>query len=405
MRAFGAVGGTPLFFSSGAGSRLRDVEGREYIDYVGSWGPLILGHAPAEVVAAVIAAARLGTSFGAPTEAELALAQAITARFPSIERVRMVSSGTEACLSAIRLARGFTGRDHIIKFEGCYHGHGDSFLVKAGSGALTLGVPSSPGVPAAVAALTHNARFNDLASVRAILTAHPGAVAAVVVEPIVGNMGVVPPQPGFLQGLRELTLEHGALLIFDEVITGFRVARGGAQELFGVRADLTTLGKVAGGGLPLGAYGGRADIMEKLAPLGPIYQAGTLSGNPLATAAGLAMLQALDRPGVHAELERKGARLEAGLRQAMAGVRMPLCYQRVGSMSTLFFARGPVTSLDSLQGVRTDLYAKFFHALLDRGVYFPPAQYEAFFVSLAHTDADLDYTVQAVADALATIAS
>ncbi|MBI4604111.1 MAG: glutamate-1-semialdehyde 2,1-aminomutase [Planctomycetes bacterium] len=403
VRAFKAVGGTPVFFRSGRGSRVADVEGREYVDCVGSWGPLILGHAHPEVVEAVVEAARRGTTFGAPTEAEVELAELIARRMPSVEKARLVSSGTEAALSALRLARGFTGRDRVIKFEGCYHGHGDSFLVKAGSGALTFGTPSSPGVPAALAALTHNARFNDLDSVRAILEGHPGEVAAVIVEPVVGNMGCVPPRPGFLQGLRELCDRHGALLILDEVITGFRLAPGGAQELYGVRADLTVMGKVVGGGLPLGAYGGRAEILARVAPEGPVYQAGTLSGNPLATAAGIATLKALGRPGAYEELDGKGRRLEEGVRRAMARSSLPLCFQRVGSMATLFFARGPVESLDSLGDCRTDRYAKLFHALLRRGVYFPPAQYEAFFLSLAHSDEDIDRIAQAVGEALGEV--
>lgn len=400
VRAFGSVGGTPLFFERGEGARLHDVDGKEYIDLVGSWGPLILGHAHPQVLEAILAAARKGSSFGAPTEAEVTLAELITARCPGVERVRLVSSGTEACLSAVRLARGFTGRDQILKFEGCYHGHADSFLVKAGSGALTLGVPSSPGVPAALGGLTLTARFNDLPAVEKLFAAHGKNLAAVIAEPVVGNMGLVPPLPGFLEGLRRITREHGALLILDEVMTGFRVARGGAQELYGVTADITTLGKVVGGGMPLAAYGGRRDILERIAPAGPIYQAGTLSGNPVATAAGIATLRALDRPGAYAELEGKARRLEEGLRPALARAPFPTCYQRVGSMATLFFARGPVHSLDDLKDVRTDLYAKLFHAALARGIYLPPSQYEAFFLSLAHTDAEIDRVVEGLTGAL-----
>jgi glutamate-1-semialdehyde 2,1-aminomutase len=403
VRAFGSVGGTPRFFVKGFGAKVVDVEGKEYIDCVGSWGPLILGHAHPAVVEAVAAAAARGTTFGAPTEAEVLLGEAIQRRMPSVERVRLVSSGTEACMSAIRLARGFTGRDRIVKFEGCYHGHADSFLIRAGSGALTFGVPSSPGVPAALAALTHNARYNDLDSVGGIFARNSGEIAAVIVEPVVGNMGVVPPRQGFLEGLRQLCDRHGALLVFDEVITGFRIARGGAQERFGVRADLTTMGKVVGGGLPLGAYGGRADILDKVSPTGPVYQAGTLSGNPIATAAGLATLEELDRPGVYEALEEKGRKLEAGILRGLAASRVAACFARVGSMATLFFTRGPVESLDSLAGVRTDLYARFFHALLRRGVYFPPAQYEAFFLSLAHSDGDVDRVGQAIGEALAEL--
>ncbi|HVR73931.1 MAG TPA: glutamate-1-semialdehyde 2,1-aminomutase [Planctomycetota bacterium] len=403
VRAFKAVGGTPVFLASGRGSRVKDADGREYIDCVGSWGPLILGHAHPEVIEAVTAATARGTTFGAPTEAEVVLAEMIQRRMPSVEKVRLTSSGTEAAMSAVRLARAATGRERILKFEGCYHGHGDSFLVKSGSGALTLGVPSSPGVPAALAALTHAVRFNDLDAVSSALEGRPGEFAAIIVEPVVGNMGTVPPKQGFLEGLRDLSSLHGALLIFDEVITGFRVASGGAEERYGVRPDLSVLGKVVGGGLPLAAYGGRGDVMEKIAPAGPVYQAGTLSGNPLATAAGIATLNVLARPGVYEELERKGARLEAGISRAISHSSIALSFQRVGSMATLFFARGPVESLDSLEGVRTDRYAKLFHGLLEEGVYFPPAQYEAFFISLAHTDEDLDRVTGAITRSLAAL--
>jgi glutamate-1-semialdehyde 2,1-aminomutase len=405
VRAFGAVGGTPVFLASGKGARVRDVDGREYLDFVASWGPLILGHAHPRVEEAVARALRAGATFGAPTEAEVELAELVRSFLPSVEMLRLVSSGTEAGMSAARIARGFTGRDRLIKFEGCYHGHADGFLVKTGSGALTLGVPSSPGVPEAVAALTLNARYNDLESVEAILERNRGQVAAVIVEPVAGNMGVVPPRPGFLEGLRELCDREGALLVFDEVITGFRVAPGGAQSLYGVRPDLTVLGKVLGGGLPLGAFGGRREVMEKLAPSGPVYQAGTLSGNPLATAAGLATLKILQEGGVHQRLEALGARLEAGLRSAIAAAGAEACLNRVGSMLTLFFTRGPVTDLDTLRGVRTDRYARFFHGLLDRGVYFPPAQYEALFVSAAHTEEDVDRAVAAAREALGEVGS
>ena len=402
VRAFGAVGGTPLFIESARGSRIRDVEGRELIDCVGSWGPLILGHRHPEVEEAVIAAARRGTTYGAPTEAEVELAELIRDRMPAVERVRLTSSGTEACMSAARVARAFTGRDRVVKFEGCYHGHADSFLVKSGSGALTFGVPSSPGVPAALAGLTHAVPFNDLDAVADLFERLGGEIAAVFVEPVVGNMGVVPPAPGFLDGLRELCDRNGALLVFDEVITGFRIAPGGAQERYRVRPDLTTLGKIAGGGLPLAAYGGRADVMGRIAPDGPVYQAGTLSGNPLATAAGIATLKALGRPGVYETLESRSARLEEGMLRAIRSAPgAALAYQRVASMATLFFARGPITSLGSLEGTRTDLYAKFFHGLLARGIYFPPAQYEAFFISLAHTEEDIDRIVAAAGEALA----
>ena len=397
VRAYGSVGGTPVFFVSGEGAKVRDVSGKEYIDCVGSWGPLILGHRHPEVEDAVEAALRRGSTFGAPTEAEAELAELVCDRVPSVEIVRLTSSGTEACMSAVRLARGFTGRDCIIKFEGCYHGHGDSFLIKAGSGGLTFGVPSSPGVPAALAELTLNARFNDLNSVEALMS---DRVAAVIVEPIGGNMGTVPPMPGFLEGLRELCDRNGALLILDEVMTGFRVAPGGAQELYSVRPDITTLGKVLGGGLPLAAFGGRREVFKQLAPDGPIYQAGPLSGNPLATAAGAATLRELGRSGVYDDLEAKAARLEEKTRAAIAATDLPLCYQRVGSMGTLFFNQGPIESLDSLADVNTDLYGKFFHSMLERGVYVAPSQYEAAFLSLAHTDADVDHIAESAAAAL-----
>lgn len=400
VRAFGSVGGRPLFFASGKGAKVRDVEGDEYIDCVGSWGPLILGHRHPAVEQAAEKALRGGSTFGAPTEAEVQLAELVCDRVPSVDVVRLTSSGTEACMSAIRLARGFTGRDRIIKFEGCYHGHGDSFLIKAGSGGLTFGVPSSPGVPAPLAELTLTARFNDLEAVEALFSQNDGQIAAVIVEPIAGNMGTVPPQDGFLVGLRELCTKSGALLILDEVMTGFRVAPGGAQELYGIEPDITTMGKVLGGGFPLAAFGGRREIFSRLAPEGPVYQAGTLSGNPVATAAGIATLTALGESGVYDELAAKGARLETQVRSAMAEVDLPVSFQRVGSMSTLFFAPGPVTSLDSLSGVNTERYGQFFQTLLKNGVYFPPSQYEAFFLSLAHTDDDLDRIGSAIRTAL-----
>lgn len=401
VRAFRAVGGTPVFVARGEGCRIRDVEGREYIDCVGSWGPLILGHRHPEVEAAVVDAARRGTTFGAPTEAEVVLAELVSERVPSVESLRLTSSGTEACLSAVRLARGFTGRDALLKFDGCYHGHGDSFLVRAGSGALTFGQPSSPGVPAAIASLTHSLPFNDIEAARELFEAKGETLAAAIVEPIAGNMGTVPPKPGFLEGLRALCDRYGALLIFDEVMTGFRVAPGGAQELYGVRPDITCLGKVLGGGLPLAGFGGRREILERLAPAGPVYQAGTLSGNPLAVAAGTKTLEILGRPGSYERLEALGRRLEASILEAVAASKVPLSFQRVGSMATLFFARGPVENLGSLAGVRTDLYARFFHGLLRRGVYFPPSQYEAFFLSLAHGEEEVDRIAAAVREALA----
>jgi glutamate-1-semialdehyde 2,1-aminomutase len=403
VRAFRGVGGTPRFLRAGQGAHVTDVDGRTYVDFLGSWGPLILGHAPAEVVEAVAEAARSGTSFGAPTDAEVELAERIAAAVPSMEMVRLVSSGTEAAMSAIRLARGFTGRDVIVKFEGCYHGHADSLLVKAGSGGATFGVPDSLGVPAALAALTVALPFNDLEAVAQLMAARGAEVAAVLVEPVAGNMGVVPPAPGFLAGLRELCTRHGALLVFDEVITGFRVARGGAQALYGIRPDLTCLGKVIGGGLPVGAYGGAAAVMSKVAPLGGVYQAGTLSGNPLAVAAGLATLRALERADAYARLEAHGARLAAGLARAAEKAGVPLQVNRVGSMLTAFFTGQRVTDYASAKTSDTARYARFFHAMLERGVYLAPSQFEAAFVSLAHSDADLEQAGTAAQEALAAL--
>ncbi len=403
VRACASVGGNPVFFSEGRGSRLVDVDGREYVDVMGSWGPLILGHAHPDVVDAVCRAARSGTSFGACTAAEVELAELICSRFGSVEKVRLVSSGTEAAMSALRLARGVTGRDEIIKFAGCYHGHADSFLISAGSGALTLGVPSSPGVPADLAKLTHLARFNDLENVRAVFEGAAGSIGALIVEPVAGNMGVVPPAEGFLAGLRELCDEHGALLIFDEVITGFRISSGGAQERYAVSPDLTVMGKVVGGGLPVGGFGGPAEIMNQIAPEGPIYQAGTLSGNPLATAAGLATLKALAGEQVYEGLEAAGAALAGGLQEAADSSGLSARVQRVGSMMTLFFNEKQVENLDSLDGVRTDLYTRFYQGMLEGGVTLPPSQYEAFFVSTAHSDEDIEKitsTAAAVLDSL-----
>jgi glutamate-1-semialdehyde 2,1-aminomutase len=404
VRAFRGVGGEPFFVDRAEGSRLTDVDGREYIDFVGSWGPLILGHAAPAVVEAVTEAARRGTSYGAPTAGEVDLAERITRAFPSMELVRLVSSGTEAAMSAIRVARGFTGRDVIVKFEGGYHGHADSLLVKAGSGGATFGVPDSAGVPAALAQLTATLAYNDLDAARDLFRAEGDRIAAIIVEPVAGNMGVVPPAPGFLEGLREVTTRHGALLIFDEVITGFRIAYGGAQERFGIRADLTCLGKIIGGGLPVGAYGGRRDVMERVAPLGPVYQAGTLSGNPLAVAAGTAALRALETPGTYDRLERLAAELEHGLRVAAEKARVPVTINRVGSMLTGFFTPGPVRDWPSAKTADTKRYARFFHAMLERGVYLAPSQFEAAFVSLAHSPQDIDAAGRAAADALAAIA-
>jgi glutamate-1-semialdehyde 2,1-aminomutase len=401
VRAFRGVGGTPLFIERASGCRVFDADGRSFLDWVGSWGPLLLGHAHPAVVAAIREQAERGSSFGAPTRLEVEMAEALTRLVPSLEMVRLVSSGTEATLSALRLARAATGRAKLVKFEGCYHGHADSFLIKAGSGAATLGVPDSPGVPESVARDTLLAHFNDLDSVAACLDAHRGGVAAVIVEPVVGNMGVVAPRAGFLQGLRRLCDEHGALLIFDEVMTGFRVGSGGAQERYGVRPDLTTLGKVIGGGLPVGAYGGRRDLMQLVAPAGPMYQAGTLSGNPLAMAAGLAVLRIVEsKLSLFDDLERTAARLEAGLRGAVARGSFPCTLARVGTLFTLFFGAHEVVDWRSAAACDRARYGRFFHAMLDRGVYLAPSQFEANFVSTAHTAADVDLTVDACAAAL-----
>ncbi|MEK7709200.1 MAG: glutamate-1-semialdehyde 2,1-aminomutase, partial [candidate division NC10 bacterium] len=371
-----------------------------YLDFLGSWGPLILGHAPAAVVEAISEAARRGTSYGAPTAWEVEIAEVISRAIPSIEMLRLVSSGTEAAMSAIRLARGATGRDAIVKFEGCYHGHADSLLVKAGSGGATFSLPDSAGVPPSLAALTVTLPFNDLEAVRRTFDARGSEIAAVIVEPVAGNMGVVPPVPGFLGGLREVTTRHGALLIFDEVITGFRVAYGGAQTLYGVTPDLTCLGKIIGGGLPVGAYGGRRDLMAHVAPLGGVYQAGTLSGNPLAVAAGLATLRALQDPSAYRRLEALGARLQAGLEAAAREAGGPLTVNRIGSMLTGFFTEGPVTDFASAKRSDTARYAKFFHAMLARGVFLAASQFEAAFVSLAHSEADIETATAAAREAL-----
>jgi glutamate-1-semialdehyde 2,1-aminomutase len=401
VRAFRGVGGSPFFVASAAGSHLVDEEGRVYIDFLGSWGPLILGHAAPVVVEALAETARRGTSYGAPTAGEVELAERISGAVPSMEMVRLVSSGTEASMSAIRLARGVTGRDLILKFDGCYHGHADSLLVKAGSGGATFGIPDSAGVPAALAALTLAVPFNDLVAVSRALESRRGEVAAVLVEPVAGNMGVVPPAPGFLAGLRELCTRHGALLVFDEVITGFRVALGGAQALYGVRPDLTCLGKIIGGGLPVGAYGGRRDLMSQVAPLGPVYQAGTLSGNPLAVAAGLATLRALEDPAVYDRLERLGVMFARGITEAAAATGVPVSVNRVGSMLTAFFTEGPVTDYASAKRADTARYGRFFHGMLERGVFLAPSQFEAAFVSLAHSEDDLATAARACRDAIA----
>ena len=401
VRAFRGVGGTPRFIARGKGAAVWDVDGNRYIDYLASWGPLIAGHAHPGVVAAIQDAATRGTSYGAPTEAEVDLARLVKQAFPSIELVRFVSSGTEATMTALRLARAFTRRDVILKFDGGYHGHADDLLVQAGSGPLTFGQPDSPGVPSAAAAQTISVPFNDLVAVRDAFEAHSEQIAAVIIEPVAGNMGVVPPEAGFLQHLRQMTRDAGALLIFDEVITGFRVALGGAQERFGITPDLTCLGKIVGGGLPVGAYGGRRDIMEQVSPLGPVYQAGTLSGNPLAMAAGLATLRLLTEPGVYDHLERLSARLVDGLSTAASRAGISYTGNRVGSMFTGFFTSEPVADYRSAKRADTKRYARFFHAMLDRGVYLAPSQFEAGFVSLAHTDDDIDATLNAAAAAFA----
>ncbi|HXJ79448.1 MAG TPA: glutamate-1-semialdehyde 2,1-aminomutase [Candidatus Methylomirabilis sp.] len=404
VRAFRGVGGTPFFVAQAEGARITDVDGRAYVDFLGSWGPLILGHAPPAIVEALAERARKGTSYGAPTALEVEMAERITRAVPSMEMVRLVSSGTEAAMSAIRLARGVTGRDLIIKFDGCYHGHADSLLVRAGSGGATFGIPDSAGVPAALAALTLALPFNDLGAVSQAFEARRGQVAAVLVEPVAGNMGVVPPAAGFLAGLRDLCSRHGALLVFDEVITGFRVAYGGAQALYSVRPDLTCLGKIIGGGLPVGAYGGARDLMNRVAPLGPVYQAGTLSGNPLAVAAGLATLRALEDPTVYDRLEHLGARFASGISTAAAGAGISVAVNRVGSMLTAFFTDGPVTDYASAKRADTARYARFFHGMLERGVFLAPSQFEAAFVSLAHSERDLDVASEACRDAMQGLA-
>jgi glutamate-1-semialdehyde 2,1-aminomutase len=392
-RAFGAVGGEPLVIASGEGAYLVDVDGSRYIDYIGSWGPMILGHAHPVVTRAIHEAVDRGTSFGAPTEAENELAELIVAAVPSIEKVRLVNSGTEATMSAIRLARGFTGREIVIKFAGNYHGHVDSLLVAAGSAAATLSVPNSPGVTVGTSRDTLVLRYNDPAGLEAAFASQGSRIAAIILEPVVGNMGCVVPTPEFLQAARQLTEKHGALLIFDEVMTGFRVAYAGAQSLFGIRPDLTTLGKIVGGGMPIGAYGGRADIMNNVLPAGKVFQAGTLSGNPLACAAGIATLQSLRDESPYARLEDLGARLAVGLAREAAAAGLPHSVARVGSMMTLFFNPDPVTDWDSAARCDTQRFAKYFWGLVDRGVYMPCSQFEALFISAAHTNADIDWTI------------
>jgi glutamate-1-semialdehyde 2,1-aminomutase len=399
VRAFQAVGGTPLFISRASGATIRDVDGNNYIDYVMSWGPLIHGHAPRSLVRAIGAAARHGTSFGAPTALEHELGALVRTLMPSMERVRFVSSGTEAAMSAVRVARAFTNRPRLVKFAGCYHGHADAFLVKAGSGALTLGIPTSPGVTPAVAADTLIARYNDLASVDALIREHGPSIAAIIVEPIAGNIGVVPPADGFLRGLRERATANGSVLIFDEVISGFRAAAGGAQAVFDVMPDLTCLGKIIGGGLPVGAYGGRVELMSLVAPEGPVYQAGTLSGNPMAMTAGLWALKRL-RPKLYKDLARRGALLAAGLADAARASSVPLQVNAFGSLVTPFFTDAPVRDYDSAVRANTGAYATFFKGMLVRGVYPPPSQFEGWFLSAAHTDRHVEQTIAAARGAM-----
>jgi glutamate-1-semialdehyde 2,1-aminomutase len=403
VRAFKGVGGQPLFIERGEGPYLFDADGNRYIDYVLSWGPLILGHAHPQVVEALQQAAARGVSYGAPTALETELAELVCEMIPAVEMVRFVNSGTEATMSAIRLARAFTRRDKIIKFAGCYHGHGDMLLVKAGSGVATLGLPDSPGVPAGAAQDTLIAAYNDLESAQALLEANPGQVAAVIVEPVAGNMGVVPPADGFLAGLRQMTQEAGALLIFDEVMTGFRVAPGGAQELYKVRPDLTTLGKVIGGGLPVGAYAGRAEIMQQVAPLGPMYQAGTLSGNPLAMAAGLETLKILGQPGLFETLVSRTRRLGEGIGQAATSAGIPVYQTQVGTMFCTYFTDTPVANWDTASTANTQRYGQFFWAMVERGVYLAPSQFEAGFMSVAHTDEVIEQTIEAAQEAFRVV--
>jgi glutamate-1-semialdehyde 2,1-aminomutase len=399
VRAFRGVGGTPRFISSAHGATITDVDGNTYIDYVGSWGPMILGHADEEVVAAIQDVAAKGTSFGAPTELEISLAQEVIDAVPSIEMVRMVSSGTEATMAAIRLARGATGRTKLVKFEGCYHGHGDSLLVKAGSGVATLGLPDSPGVPAALAQNTITVPFNNAEALARVFDEHAD-IASVIIEPVVGNMGCVPPSAGYLESVRKLTRDHGALLIFDEVMTGFRIARGGAQERYGITPDITTLGKIIGGGLPVGAYGGSREIMSHIAPAGPIYQAGTLSGNPLSMTAGLVTLRRLRDKSVYERLETASQKLGEGLTAAAREAGVDSVTNRVGSMWTSFFTGEPVVDWESANKSDRQLYGKFFHAMLKEGIYLAPSQFEAAFVSLAHTDEIVQQTLDAARKAI-----
>ncbi len=400
VRAFGSVGGHPLVIDHAMGARIFDVDAHEYIDYVCSWGALVLGHAHADVTAAVQDQASRGTSYGMISPLEVELAEKIVQAVPSVEKVRLVSSGTEATMSAVRLARAFTGRDAIVKFAGCYHGHSDSFLSEAGSGLATLGIASSPGVPEAFASLTLNVLYNDLDAVQKVFDSHAGQIAAVIVEPVAANMGVVAPVPGFLEGLREITRRDGALLIFDEVITGFRLAYGGAQSVYRIDPDLTTMGKIIGGGLPVAAYGGKRAIMDRVAPLGPVYQAGTLSGNPLAMRAGLAVLPHLEKPGFYDDLNRKAKRLADGFQAALAAAGVPGRVNLSGSLLTMFFGDDEIRNYTDAKNSHTRLYPKFFHGMLDRGIFLAPSQFEALFISAAHTDADIDRTIAAAQESL-----
>lgn len=405
VRAFRAVGGNPRFIAKADGAYITDADGKSYVDYVGSWGPMILGHQHPAVRDAIINQAQIGVSYGAPTEAEIDMAELLCSRVPGLEQVRLCNSGTEATMSALRLARGFTGRDLILKFEGCYHGHSDSLLVKAGSGALTFGVPTSPGVPADFAKYTLTADYNDLASVATLFKANAGKIACVIVEPVAGNMNCIPPLPGFLEGLQTLCRNDGALLIFDEVMTGFRVGPRGAAGLYGITPDLITLGKIIGGGLPVGAFGGRRDIMQKLAPAGPVYQAGTLSGNPLAMAAGIALLRALDDAQIYATLEQTTAAILAGLRDAAKTVGVPFTTVQVGSMFGLFFTDKPaIQSFADVTSCNLDAFKRFFHLMLDRGIYLAPSAYEAGFVSAAHGARETELTLAAAREAFAELA-
>ncbi len=405
VRAFRAVGGVPRFIASANGAWMTDADGNRYVDYVGSWGPMILGHQQPAVMAAIVEQAAIGVSYGAPTELEIDMADLLCSRVPGLDMVRMCNSGTEATMSALRLARGATGRDHILKFEGCYHGHGDSLLVKAGSGLLTFGVPTSPGVPADLAKYTLTAQYNDLDSVEALFAQHGSDIAAIIVEPVAGNMNCIPPAPGFLEGLRAICDRYGSVLIFDEVMTGFRVGPRGAAGRYGVTADLTTLGKIIGGGLPVGAFGGRRDLMMQLAPVGPVYQAGTLSGNPLAMAAGLALLRQLDDDALYARLETNTATILAGLRDAAAAHGVPLRTVQVGSMFGLFFTEAEaVRSFSEVMACDSARFKQFFHAMLDRGVYLAPSAFEAGFVSAAHGDAEIAHTLAAAQESFAAIA-